>query len=266
MTKWSIALRCAGYLVVAFPLVRVAYGSLPVPLGSSFALLRVILVAVVLLALTYVLMRREGRSTSELGLAPTWRAATYLVCGLGAGLLLLGSGALLLRLALPLTWQLNRSILPGAILGALVFDLFTNGCEELAWRGYAFVGLIRVFGHWPAQVIVALVAVYFHVLSGWSWSVALTSTTVGSLLFALVFLRWRSVPAAIGVHVAWNWGRDLLLTPGSSASIWTPLGMQKWTRGQWDVAQAILIAVPLVACAWLLMSPEARRIRLEVAR
>jgi membrane protease YdiL (CAAX protease family) len=258
LIRQRLALRCAGFLLVAIPLVRVAYGSLPVPMGESLALPRGILVAAVLLALTHVLLRREGRSTSELGLSLSARAVAHLACGLGAGLLLLGAGALLLRVTLPFTWKLNPTILPGAILGALVFDLITNGCEELAWRGYAFDGLLRVFGHWPAQAIVALVAAYFHVLSGWSWSTALTITTVGSLLFALVFLRWRSVPAAIGVHVAWNWGRDLVLTPGSAASILTPVGMQEWTRMQWNVAQAILIAVSLVACAWLFLSPGRR--------
>jgi membrane protease YdiL (CAAX protease family) len=262
LIRRRLALRCAGFLLVAIPLVRVAYGSLPVPMGGSLALPRGILVAAVLLALTHVLMRREGRSTSELGLALSWRAAAHLVCGLGAGLLLLGAGALVLRVTLPFTWKLNPAILPGAILGALVFDLITNGCEELAWRGYAFEGLLRVFGHWPAQAITALVAAYFHVLSGWSWSTALSITTVGSVLFALVFLRWRSVPAATGVHVAWNWGRDLVLTPGSAASIFTPVGMQEWTRTQWNVAQAILIAVSLVACAWLFLSPAARRGRI----
>lgn len=261
LVRRKLALRCAGYLLVAIPLVRVAYGSLPVPMGQNLALPRGILVAVVLLGLTRVLMQREGRSISELGLALSWRAAAHLVGGLGAGLLLLGAGALLLRVALPFTWKLNQAILPGSILGALLFDLVTNSCEELAWRGYAFEGLLRVFGHWPAQAIVALVAAYFHVLSGWSWSTALTITTVGSVLFALVFLRWRSVPAAAGVHVAWNWGRELILTPGSSASIWTPVGMQEWTPTQWNVAEAILIAVSIVACVWLFLSSGARRMR-----
>lgn len=261
LIRRRLALRYAGFLLVAIPLVRVAYGSLPVPMGESLALPRGILVAVVLLALTHVLMQREGRSISELGLALSWRAAAHLVGGLGAGLLLLGAGAVLLRVTLPFTWKLNPAILPSAILGTLLFDLITNGCEELAWRGYAFDGLVRVFGHWPAQAIVALTAAYFHVLSGWSWLTALSITTVGSVLFALVFLRWSSVPAAVGVHVAWNWGRALVLTPGSSASIWTPEGMQEWTRTQWNVAQAILVGVSLVACAWLSLSLGARRRR-----
>jgi hypothetical protein len=83
---------------------------------------------------------------------------------------------------------------------------------------------------------------------------ALTSTTVGSVLFALVFLRWSSIPAAVGVHAGWNWTRDLILTPASAASILRPVGTQEWTSVQWNIAQAIFIGVSLLACVWLLRS------------
>jgi hypothetical protein len=63
---------------------------------------------------------------------------------------------------------------------------------------------------------------------------ALTSTTVGSVLFAHVFLRWSSIPAAVG-----------------------PVGTQEWTSVQWNIAQAIFIGVSLLACVWLLRSSRA---------
>jgi membrane protease YdiL (CAAX protease family) len=211
-------------------------------------------VAVVLLLATASLMRRERRRPAELGLRLSRRAAAHLACGVAAGLLLVGAGALLLRAVLPFSWRLNPALLPAAVVGSLLFGVITATCEELAWRGYAFDGLLRLYGVWPAQVVVALAAAYFHVLSGWAWSVALTSTTAGSLLFALVFLRWRSIPAAVGVHAGWNWGRDLGLTPGSAAAVWSPEGMQGWTRTQWSVAQALLIALTLAVCAWLVAS------------
>jgi membrane protease YdiL (CAAX protease family) len=217
-------------------------------------------VIAVLLALTWALLRRERRSPAEFGLRISRQMVKHLVCGFAAGLFLLGAGALLMRGVLPFTWRVNPAILPTAVLGGLLFNLITNTCEELAWRGYAFDGLLRLYGHWPAQVIVAVTAAYFHVLSGWSWSVALTSTIAGSVLFALVFLRWRSIPAAIGVHVGWNWGRDLLLSPDSSASLWVPHGMETWTSAQWRVAQASLILVTVVASIGLLRFRQGVRV------
>lgn len=254
LTRPRLALWSAAFLLLAFPLVLIAYQGLPIPVGPDSGIPRAFLVALVLLLLTRVLMRREGRSLSALGLSFSARAAKHVVLGLGAGALLFAVAALIMRILLPFEWELNPTILPHAITGALLFHLVTNACEELAWRGYAFEALLRTLGHWPAQMIVALVAAYFHVLSGWSWQVALISTTAGSLLFALVFLRWRSVPAAIGVHAAWNWTRDLILTPAAPTAVWMPKGMEHWTPVQWNVAQAILVGATLLACAVLLWS------------
>jgi membrane protease YdiL (CAAX protease family) len=256
-TNRRLALRSAGYLVFAFPLVLIAYQGLPIPLGATFPMWRGLIVALILLLLTRHLMRSEGRSPSDLGLSFSTSAATHLVLGLAGGGVLFGLATLLLGLWLPIEWQLKPTLLPAAIFGALLFHLVTNACEELAWRGYAFDGLMRVLGHWPAQIIVALAAAFFHVLSGWEWQVALISTTAGSLLFALVFIRWRSIPAAIGVHAAWNWTGDLVLSPGAATSILTVTGPEDWSRSQWGVAQAIYVGVTLLACGGLLRSLRA---------
>jgi membrane protease YdiL (CAAX protease family) len=165
----------------------------------------------------------------------------------------------LLRLLLPLEWQFNPAFVPTAMVGALVFHLVSNTCEELAWRGYAFDGLLRCFGHWPAQALIALVGALFHVMCGWSWQVALVSTTAGSLLFGLVFVRWRSVPAAIGVHSAWNWTRDLVMSPGTAAAVLEVQGPQRWGVAQWQIAQGVYVGVTLAACAALLLKLCARR-------
>lgn len=241
-------------MLLAFPLVLMAYHGSPIPLGADAAAPRASVVALVLLLLTRALLRHESRRLSEFGLSASIRAATLFAGGLGAGALLFATAAVLLRFALPFEWELNPTIAPMAIFGALLFHLVTNACEELAFRGYAFDTLLRTIGHWPAQVIIALVAAAFHVLSGWNWQVALISTTAGSLLFALIFVRWRSIPAAIGVHAAWNWTRDLIFTSSGSASVWKPLGTESWSATDWQFAQVILVGVTLVACAGLLWS------------
>jgi membrane protease YdiL (CAAX protease family) len=67
--------------------------------------------------------------------------------------------------------------------------------------------------------------------------VAFVSTTAGSLLFGLVFIRWRSVPAAAGVHAAWNW-------PGEAIAGLEVQGPQFWAAPpQWQVAQAVYVAI-----------------------
>ncbi|HEY9105687.1 MAG TPA: CPBP family intramembrane glutamic endopeptidase [Roseateles sp.] len=190
-SRRRLAVRSAAYLLVALPLVLIVYQGLPIPLGPHQPLVYGTVVALLLLAMSRALMRGEGRALSGLGFAPPASALRHLATGLLAGALLFGAATLLLVAVLPIEWRLKATLLPSAISGALLFHLVTNTCEELAWRGYAFDGLLRSLGHWPAQLIVALVAAVFHVLSGWTWQVALVSTTAGSLLFGLVFIRWR---------------------------------------------------------------------------
>jgi membrane protease YdiL (CAAX protease family) len=82
--------------------------------------------------------------------------------------------------------------------------------------------------------------------------VALVGTTVGSLLFGLVFVRWRSLPAAIGVHAAVNWTRDLLLLdPPTAKTLFAPLSPRPWTSGEQVVAMLIMNGIILIACAML---------------
>ena len=247
------------FLMIAIPLVVVAYQGLPVPLAIPGM---PVLAAAILLFFTGFLLRREGRSMGELGLSLSPASGIKLVCGLASGMLLFGMAALLLRATLPFHWERSHAILPLTMAATLGFHLVTNTCEELAFRGYAFVGLIRLIGHWPAQGVIAILTALFHVVCGWSWEVALISTTAGSLLFGLVFVRWRSVPAAIGVHAAWNWSRDLILgVPASDAAIWHPVGMERWTTTQWNVAQMILVGTTLIAGAAIQLTrvKQARR-------
>ncbi|MBW8847980.1 MAG: CPBP family intramembrane metalloprotease [Burkholderiales bacterium] len=253
-----LALRSAGYLLLALPLVLAVYQRLPVPMVPRSSLVMGLVVMLLLLALAYGLLRREGRSIADLGLTPLRRAFVHLGMGLLAGGMLFGAATLLSALALRVEWRPMAAPQAAAIGGALLFHLVTNACEELAWRGYAFDGLLRGLGHWPAQAVVALVAAVFHVLCGWSWQVALVSTTAGSLLFGLVFIRWRSVPAAIGVHAAWNWTRDLVMSPGSAAALFEVRGLEGWGPGQWQTAQAIYVGVTLAACGGLLLALHRR--------
>jgi len=142
---------------------------------------------------------------------------------------------------------------------SLLWLLSANAVEELVFRGYGFERLVRGLGHWPAQLIIALLFAAFHMLNGWPWQVALLGTTVASLLFGLVFLRWRSVPAAVGVHAAANWVRDLLLSdPPTATTLLAPLAPRPWTAGEQLGALLIMDGVFLAACAALAVSMRRR--------
>ncbi|WP_157693569.1 type II CAAX endopeptidase family protein [Opitutus sp. GAS368] len=240
-------MRTGAYLLLAFPFVVVAYQGFPVPFVTLPPIIRASAIAVILGYSTNALLRREGRSIADYRVSFSLLSAKDLLVGFASGFMLFGIGVVSLRAALPFEWVFNPSVSIMSLMGAAIYHLATNACEELAWRGYAFDSLTRLVGLWPSQAIVALVAACFHVVCGWTWGVALVSTTAGSVLFGLVFYRWRSLPAAVGVHSAWNWTRDLLFGAGAGTSFLTPRGTETWTATQWSIAQGILVAVTLSA-------------------
>jgi membrane protease YdiL (CAAX protease family) len=208
---------------------------------------------------TQRLLRSENGSLAEFGLAPPRIAIGKFFAGFLAGSLLVIVLALVARVSLPMHWDVHPAATWGGIMFGLVHHMITNTCEELGFRGYGFDRLRRLIGLWPAQAAVAGVSACFHVVCGWSWTTALIHTTAGSVLFALVFVRWRSIPAAIGVHAAWNWTRDLILSfPAGQASFFAPIQDRPWGSSEWFVAQCILAGGTLAVCAVLVIGVRRR--------
>ena len=210
------------------------------------------IMAAIVLAVTWLFLRREGRPLAVLGLDASWRRVGQLCAGFGGGALLILAIATLVRLVLPFPWAWNPHFAPGIAALSLLWFLGGNAVEELVFRGYSFERLIAGIGLWPAQIVTAVWFATFHVINGWSWQVALLGTTVGSLLFGFVFIRWRSVPAAIGVHAAVNWTRDLLLNdPPTQTTLFAPLSPRPWTSGEQVIALLLMDAVILLVCVAL---------------
>ena len=210
------------------------------------------LMAAIVIGVTWLFLRSEARSLAVLGLDPSWRRVRELgVAWAGGALLILGM-ALLVRLLLPFPWVRNPAFDATAVGFSLLWLLCGNAVEELVFRGYGFERLIAAIGHWPAQIVTALLFAAFHIVNGWPVLTALVGTTTGSVLFALVFIRWRSIPAATGVHAAANWTRDLLLLdPPTAKTLYAPLAPRPWTPDEQMLAMVVFEGVILIACVVL---------------
>lgn len=243
--------RVAAFAAVAFPAVMIAYRGLPVALPfqpfSQWALGGA--VAVLLYGFHRILVRGDGESLKNFGFRGAATSLQHILLGFAAGALLVAVTAAVIGTVLPIGWRINEHVAVSAIVFAFVHHLITNTCEELAWRGYLLFRLRRLAGVVPAIIAVALISALFHVWCGWTWGVALTHTTAGSLLFSLVILRWNSLPAGIGVHAGWNWMRDAVLSfPPVPASIVIAEQPRAWTEAEWSKAGAISLIVTLLAC------------------
>jgi len=234
------------FLAVCSPLIFAPrYFSVPHP----------VIPLALLLIVTATFLRWDGRSAAVLGLNPSSRSVGHFAAGFGGGTLLIITAASIARFVLPFPWQWNPQFDPTAAATWLLYLFFSNFAEELTFRGYGFERLIAGIGHWPAQIATAMLFAVFHVLNGWPWQVAIVGTTVGSLLFGLVFVRWRSVPAAAGVHIAVNWTREMLFSdPPTLRTLFGPLSPRPWTFTEQLLSIAIILGLSLVACVMVAIS------------
>jgi membrane protease YdiL (CAAX protease family) len=215
----------------------------------AFAVFHPVAVLSLALAVTLLFLWWDRRSPEVLGLDPRPRRLVELGGGLLGGALLIGVMALLVAAVLPFPWELNTGFRAGAAAWSLAYLLSSNAVEELVFRGYGFERMIAAIGHWPAQILTALLFAMFHVVQGWPWQVALVSTTLGSVLFGLVFVRWQSVPAALGVHAAMNWVRDLLLLdPPMPKTLYAPHSLRAWMPEEQFTARVVANVVVFLAC------------------
>lgn len=255
MTKTSSATLHAGREHPGSALPAVVFLLICLPIWLAPHLMQVghpSVLVVVLIALTFFFLRRENRSLAVLGLDASWRRIGQLLAGLIGGTLLMMVAALFVGMLLPFPWARNPLFSPTAAALSLIAFLWGNAVEELIFRGYSFERLIASIGHWKAQLVTALLFALFHIVQGWPWQAAVVGTTVGSVLFGLVFVRWRSVPAAIGVHAAGNWTRELLLQdPPGAQTFFAPLSPRPWTTSEALAASVIFSSTMLIACAAL---------------
>jgi uncharacterized protein len=218
-------------------------------LTKAYAVFHPVGLLALVLAVTLVFLWWDKRPPSVLGLDPKPRRLAELALGFLGGALLVGVIALVMYFVLPFPWQRNAGFLPIQAAWSLLYLLTANGVEELVFRGYGFERMISAIGHWPAQILTALLFAVYHVLHGWSWNAALVGTTLGSVLFGLVFVRWRSVPAALGVHVSGNWMRDLLLSdPPTVRTFVAPFSVRRWMPVDEFTARVIWNGTVFLAC------------------
>jgi membrane protease YdiL (CAAX protease family) len=251
MTRLTTFGRALLFLIVTSPIWAFTQAS---------ALLNPIGRLALVLALTLLFLWWDRRPPEVLGLDPKPRRLAELALGFLAGALLIGIVATVMYFVLPFPWHRNPSFRAAAAVMSLLFLLVSSGIEELIFRGYALERMMSAIGLWPAQIVAALVFALYHALHGWSWDTALIGTTLGSLLFGLVFARWRSVPAAVGVHAAGNWTRDLLLAdPATVRTFFAPVALRAWTPLDQFNARVVWNGIAFLACVAMAIAVHRHR-------
>jgi membrane protease YdiL (CAAX protease family) len=185
------------------------------------------LIPVVVLAagtgwLTARFLRADGIAPAALGLTVNHQALRHLGLGFLAGSALTGLWLVIVTAASGATWHANPGFSWLGLLGACAFNFFNNVGEELVYRGYAFVRLIERLGPTLTVVVTSGIFALLHLQAGLPWLSVVAGVFTAGLIFGAIFERWRSVPLALGFHVATNVAQDASGLRTGAASLLIP--------------------------------------------
>jgi membrane protease YdiL (CAAX protease family) len=173
--------------------------------------------------LTAYFLRADGLPPATLGLAASHRPFVRFWMGLVAGSVLTGLWLAIVTVATGATMQLNPNFAIMSFSSACVFAFFNNLGEELIYRGYVFVRLAEYCGEVITVVITSAVFALLHLQAGLPWRSVLAGVFTSGLVFGATFARWRSLPLALGLHVATNIVQEATGLRPSAASIAVPV-------------------------------------------
>ena len=196
-----------------------------------------------LLLLTWIFARLFRQPLTSLGIAPDRKSWVRILAGFAFGLLIV---AIYFAIVAPITgarWAWNDELPIAIIAMALALNLLGAAAEEVAFRGYPLRTLFKAYGLWPAQILVAIPFVLYHIfIAGWPVPNAVVGTGIGSLLFGMAAIATRGLAVPIGVHAAWNFGMWAMGTREPPAPF-------QITRIDWSRAATVNVIAYLVAAA-----------------
>ena len=210
----------------AFPPVN----TVPYLVNTTIALVIVLSIA----KLSLYLLKQSGLPVDALGLKLSPETFFNMLSGVAIGV---ATVALLMAgLYLFNPFRLTTGNLHGmALLRACYWYLPNNSIEELMFRGFLLVVLIRLFDWQRAALIMALPFGLFH-LPYLGFTMAglkmVLTTTVLSFVFSYAFILTRSLFTAIAVHVSMNiLNHALLGLDGTGHAAYVPVFTNPWPAG-----------------------------------
>lgn len=171
-----------------------------------------------LLLITWLLYRSEGKSLRELGLTVRKSHLYFLLPGFLVGILYL-SGALFLQawtngISISFNPKASYALVAAGILSFLPGVLN----EELIFRGYCFKKSVEGLGRVWANLLFGLLFMIWHWIAwdawgNWGLMAGAITTAFGHWLFATSLLGSGTLFLPIGLHLGNNWAaRHLFLT------------------------------------------------------
>jgi membrane protease YdiL (CAAX protease family) len=168
------------------------------------------LICGILIALTGVLYKAEGKGFSELGLNAARKNLYFLPIGLLIGALFFCFLFLLQMLHSRVEIKYNPNVNYSALFSGLLILLLRVIIEELIFRGYCFKKTADMAGLAKANIIFAFLFIVWHWFAVGAWGnyglmLGLFTTGFGHILFATALMKSKTLYFPIGIHLGNNW-------------------------------------------------------------
>lgn len=185
--------------------------------------------------------RIEKREVAELSLRGAWRE---LGSGLGLGTLLVVSTTLVLLAAG--AYAITGTVSPGVMTKPLSEQIMVAFLEEILFRAVMFRLLEKSWGTRIALVVSTLLFVLAHLPNEHFSALAAVMTGIAALAFTGAYLVTRRLWLPIGMHFAWNYLFDAVISvpvSGHAARGWVQVsvGGPAWLSGGGYGVEASLV-------------------------
>jgi membrane protease YdiL (CAAX protease family) len=190
--------------------------------GPFSAAIPAIFLALAALAINWRFLSAEGRSLADVGFDRPLLRFRQMTVAFVAGVIIVGAWIIAMRWILPVAWRVAPSFHASAAAGSFVFVVFNNLGEELAYRSYLFLLLMRSYGSTIAIVSTSLLFTLLHIQAGVPWPNALAGVLTSALIYSALFVRWRSVPLVLAFHAGMNVTQEALGLRSTGLTILIP--------------------------------------------
>lgn len=225
----------------------------------------------ILLALSWLLLRLEGRGLNTIGIDQPRRRSIEFAVGFVALGLAVGTQQLGLALSAGDAFVANTDFGVRDLVSALRFTINSVLYEELLFRGYLLYRAIQWFGTTRAVLLSAAAFGVYHWFTYNAFgnpammAFVFLMTGMFGYVWARAFVATGSVALPIGLHLGWNTVANVvfsggplgraLLVPRSGAS---HINASSSAGAIFNIAFPVLIAVVLL---WYLRRIDAVRVR-----
>lgn len=166
------------------------------------------------LLMSCIFLWSEGQSLWSLGFKPSgkkdWKD---FFAGVLAGIIMLVLTAALTLYFTKDNWTINRHAdLIYAII-SFIMCLWSAFVQEFVFRGYPFQALLKKYGVWIAQLLIAIPFGLMHVngsMSPQDIATVMLTTGLGSILYGLAYIKTQKLLLPIGLHLGWNYAQQLI--------------------------------------------------------